>query len=87
MVEQLTQAGQKFTLVEPLTDFTFLKTLDAAKYRAGDGSYPLLVSVDFGMRGVDFRTLETGIALFICTSFTHERDAIQGANRVGRFGE
>jgi hypothetical protein len=55
MVEQLIQAGRKFTLVEPFTDFTFLKTLDAAKNRASDGSYPLLVSVDFGMRGVDFR--------------------------------
>ena len=73
--------------MESLTDYNFLKTLDDIKYRAEDGSYPLLVSVNFGMRGLDFRTLETGIALFICTSFEHQRDAIQGLNRVGRFGE
>jgi hypothetical protein len=75
-------------LVEPSTDCKFLKTLDAAEHRVfDDGSYPLLVAVGFGMRGVDYRAPGTGIALFISTSFSHERDAIQGVNRVGRFGE
>jgi hypothetical protein len=56
MAEQLTQVGQRFVLVEPSTDCQFLKTLDAVEYRTvDDGSYPLLVAVGFGMRGVDYR--------------------------------
>jgi hypothetical protein len=39
------------------------------------------------MRGVDYRSPTVGIALMITKSFPIEREAIQGLNRVGRFGD
>jgi hypothetical protein len=40
-----------------------------------------------GMRGFDYRSSLLHITLVIAKSFTNKRDAIQGFNRVGRFGD
>jgi hypothetical protein len=39
------------------------------------------------MRGFDYRAESVGIALVIAKSFVNDREAIQGLNRVGRFGD
>lgn len=39
------------------------------------------------MRGFDYRAPQLGVTLVIAKSFAHEREAVQGLNRVGRFGE
>ena len=36
------------------------------------------------MRGIDFRAPTKGITLLVCEPFTHPREAIQAAYRVGR---
>jgi hypothetical protein len=47
----------------------------------------LLVSLDFGMRGVDYRAPLTGITLIVALPFRHEREATQALARVGRYKE
>jgi hypothetical protein len=37
------------------------------------------------MRSWDYRADQVGISLYILKPFAHERDEIQGLNRVGRF--
>jgi hypothetical protein len=50
--------------------------------------YQLVVATEqFAMRGFDYRAESVGITLIIAKSFTNEREAIQGLNRVGRFGD
>jgi hypothetical protein len=50
--------------------------------------YQLVIATDpFAMRGFDYRAKTTGIALVLAKSFRHEREAIQGLNRVGRNGD
>jgi hypothetical protein len=39
------------------------------------------------MRGFDYRAESVGITLVVAKSFVNEREAIQGLNRVGRFGD
>ena len=39
------------------------------------------------MRGIDYRAPNSGITLIIATSFMNEREALQGQERVGRFGD
>jgi hypothetical protein len=41
----------------------------------------------FGMRGLDYRSATVPIHLIIAKSFDTERGALQGLNRVGRFGD
>lgn len=41
----------------------------------------------FGMRGLDYRSRKVPMHLVIAKSFSTERDAMQGLNRVGRFGD
>jgi hypothetical protein len=67
------------------TDYELLKTLD--EKRSTDGSFHLLVALDFGMRGVDYRAPLTGITLIVALSFNHEREATQALARVGRYKE
>lgn len=63
----------------------FLRTLD--DHTNPDGTRTLIVtSSSFGMRGFDYRSSK-GIALVIAASFTNQRQASQGLNRVGRFGD
>jgi hypothetical protein len=47
----------------------------------------LLISLDFGMRGVDYRAPLTGITLIVALPFRHEREATQALARVGRYKE
>jgi hypothetical protein len=50
--------------------------------------YPLLMTSSiFGMRGIDYRSASAPIHLIVANSFDTERDALQGLNRVGRFGD
>jgi hypothetical protein len=50
--------------------------------------YQLVVATEaFAMRGFDYRAESVGITLVIVKSFINEREAIQGLNRVGRFGD
>ena len=39
------------------------------------------------MRGIDYRSNGVAMHLIIAKSFDTERDALQGLNRVGRFGD
>jgi len=39
------------------------------------------------MRGLDYRSYSTKLSLVIAKSFESKREAIQGFNRVGRFGD
>lgn len=41
----------------------------------------------FGMRGIDYRASTLGISLIITMPFANTREAQQGLNRVGRFGD
>ena len=69
-----------------LIDDEFLRTLDN---RDGpEGLHALLVVVvgSFGMRGLDYRS-QKGITLILAASFANQRQAMQGLNRVGRFGD
>jgi hypothetical protein len=50
--------------------------------------YKLIIATDpFAMRGFDYRGKDIGITLLLAKSFAFEREAIQGLNRVGRFGD
>jgi hypothetical protein len=71
-------------VVEVGTECAFLQSLDKT---SPDGSYALLVSFDFGMRGVDYRAGTTGITLVVAQSFSNDREAIQALARVGRYDE
>jgi hypothetical protein len=65
-------------------DDEFLRNLDD---RGMDGNHTLIVTTSpFGMRGVDYRSSK-GITLIIAASFANQRQAMQGLNRVGRFGD
>lgn len=62
----------------------FLRTLEN---RNEDGSHTLIVATSsFGMRGFDYRS-NKGITLIVAASFDKRRSAMQGLNRVGRFGD
>jgi hypothetical protein len=39
------------------------------------------------MRGLDYRAPKLGITLIIAKSFSNKREALQGDERVGRFGD
>jgi hypothetical protein len=39
------------------------------------------------MRGIDYRASKYGITQIIATSFNNKREALQGQERVGRFGD
>lgn len=39
------------------------------------------------MRGIDYRSADTSMTLVVAKSFENQREAIQGFNRVGRFGD
>jgi hypothetical protein len=42
---------------------------------------------EFAMRGFDYRAQQIGITLVLAKLFSNQREAIQGLNRVGRFGD
>jgi superfamily II DNA/RNA helicase len=53
-----------------------------------NGSYRVVVATDsFAMRGIDYRSAVVTMTLAIAKSFENQREAIQGFNRVGRFGD
>jgi hypothetical protein len=65
-----------------------LRELDSGSSEANDFRYKLIIATDpFAMRGFDYRAKTVGITLVVAKSFAHEREAIQGLNRVGRFGD
>lgn len=39
------------------------------------------------MRGIDYRAPKAKMTLVIAQSFDNHREAVQGFNRVGRFGD
>ena len=52
------------------------------------GLYPVLVALEqFAMRGYDYRSPSCQMALVVDQPFANLREAIQGYNRVGRFGD
>jgi hypothetical protein len=64
----------------------YLRTLD--NRAVPDGPHALIVAPDsFGMRGFDYRAKTKGITLIIAAPFSNQRQALQGLNRVGRFGD
>ena len=46
-----------------------------------------MASGSFGMRGFDYRAQTKGITLVLAAPFANQREAMQGLNRVGRFGD
>ena len=72
-------------------DEQLLRKLDSVKVLSECHMYQLVVATDpFAMRGFDYRvdsSFSQGIALVIAKSFAYEREAIQGLNRVGRYGD
>lgn len=83
----LIEKGSQVISVEPgqEIDTDFFRSLDKANE---EGLYPLIVTCStFGMRGIDYRSVSVPINLIISKSFDTERDALQGLNRVGRFGD
>lgn len=42
---------------------------------------------EFGIRGIDYRSLNAKLTLVIARSFMHQRDYLQGVKRVGRFSD
>ena len=49
--------------------------------------FPLVVITSaFGTRGFDYGAPTNGLTLVVAESSAHEREAVQLANRVGRFG-
>ena len=48
--------------------------------------FPFIVATsEFAMRSWDYRADQVGLSLFVLKPFAHDRDAVQGVNRVGRF--
>jgi hypothetical protein len=48
----------------------------------------VVVATDkFAMRGLDYRSKLVPMALILAKSFENPREAMQGSNRVGRFGD
>lgn len=87
LVKALSECNSKFVRVDPGHEFdsAFLRALDKAD---SEGQYPLIVTTStFGMRGIDYRSSGASMHLVIAKSFDTERDALQGLNRVGRFGD
>ena len=39
------------------------------------------------MRGIDYRSADASMTLVIAKPFENQREAVQGFNRVGRFGD
>jgi hypothetical protein len=66
-------------------DHSLLRNLDQ---RTPTGKFPLIVvTTPFAMRGIDYRAPKNGITQIIATSFKNKREALQGQERVGRFGD
>jgi hypothetical protein len=87
-LQLLNDSNISFVLIQEGVDIDdeFLRYLDT---RSGsDGLHTLVVTCSsFGMRGFDYRSPTNGITLIIAASFEHQRQATQGLNRVGRFGD
>jgi hypothetical protein len=65
-----------------------LEELDSVNVETNEFIYKLIIATDpFAMRGFDYRSKNGSIALVIAKSFAFDREAIQGLNRVGRFGD
>jgi hypothetical protein len=48
----------------------------------------VIVATDkFAMRGLDYRSKSVPMALILAKSFENQREAMQGYNRAGRFGD
>jgi hypothetical protein len=87
--DYITTTSQAFTHIhesEPIDD-DFLRHLDSTNHLI-NGSFPLIVvTTQFGMRGIDYRASTLGITLFNYASYDNMREAMQGLCRVGRFGD
>jgi hypothetical protein len=69
-------------------DEHLLANFDQEKAEVNGFRYKLIIATDpFAMRGFDYRGKDIGITLLLAKSFAFEREAIQGLNRVGRFGD
>ena len=85
-MQHLAQMGLKNLLNVASLDCTELAALH--KLTDGQGYYPVIsVSDENLMRGVDYRSDNSGIVLVIAKTFATRRDAMQGLMRVGRFGD
>ena len=65
----------------------FLRTLDERSSQDGSLHNLIVATTSFGMRGMDYRAKNKGIALIVAASFGNRRAAMQGLSRVGRFGD
>jgi hypothetical protein len=71
-------------MMEQSVDPEVLRQLDEKV----NGSHRVVISQDqFAMRGIDYRSTNATMTLVIAKSFENQREAIQGFNRVGRFGD
>lgn len=82
-------------LIETLQAINFMRADDGLNdevFKKLDGktaeSYPLVVATKVdSMRGIDYRAASTGITLLLLASFSNQREANQGLNRVGRYAD
>jgi hypothetical protein len=69
-------------------DEHLLANFDQEKAEVNCFRYKLIIATDpFAIRGFDYRVKDIGITLVLAKSFAFDREAIQGLNRVGRFGD
>lgn len=84
LTDQLKLANCTPLIVTEAVDCQVLRQLD----QQVNGSFRVVVAQDqFAMRGLDYRSHTTKLSLVIAKSFENKREAIQGFNRVGRFGD
>jgi hypothetical protein len=84
LADLLSTHKERVLQVHPGISDATLRALD----RVGPLGYQILVCVGvFGMRGIDYRSPGATLTLVIAKSFPNMREAIQGFNRVGRFGD
>lgn len=86
LTEELISIGCSPLVVDHNVDPAVLRQLDERDQATG--AYRVVVSeTQFGMRGLDYRSKNVKMALVIAKSFENQREAVQGFNRVGRFGD
>jgi hypothetical protein len=85
LLKYLRANGMIFTVVDESVDTAMLRKLDQLQ----DGRYQLLAfdSAEPALRGVDYRGHDAGLALLVAKPFATEREKMQAAYRVGRYGE
>jgi len=83
--EELKNRNLPLLVVDNNVNHNILRQLDQP---TNINQYSVVVAKDkSAMRGLDYRSVKVKMALFVAKSFENKREAFQGFNRVGRFGD